>query len=134
MMGMGGREPTAPPSPTPGLFSVLPPFSPFLRQETPSGFQQKPDLSSLVCMLHWDVPSSLSCSLYSSFIPRHKYCLPHVFVCLFLPLFFSPISQSRSLLLSLSLSSFSPRHCVPAPQTPPTTHRGPRLTIRGPVM
>lgn len=63
-----------------GLLSALYllPFSPFLIQETPSGLNWKSDLSSPVWMLHWDVPASLSPSLHSPFIPKHKYNLPHV--------------------------------------------------------
>lgn len=92
-----------------------PPCSPFLSQETPSGFEQKPDLSSLVCMLRWDVPGSLSRSLYSPFIPKHKYYLPRVFVCLCLPLFFV-ISLSVFLFLRLSLSCH-----IFLPLRPPTS-------------
>lgn len=63
-----------------GLLSALYllPFSPFLIQETPSGLNWKSDLSSPVWMLHWDVSASLSPSLPSPFIPKHKYNLPHV--------------------------------------------------------
>lgn len=75
--------------------------SPFLSQETPSGFEWKPDLSSLVSMLRWDVPGSLSSSLYSPFILQHKYYLPHVFVCVSLLLFFS-------ILLTFSVSASRP--------------------------
>lgn len=103
------------------------PLPPFLSQETPSGFEWKPDLSSLACMLRWDVPASLSCSLYSHFIPKHKYYLPHVFVCLSLPLFSRTLT--RSLFLRPSPSMFLPLN--PHPPPPP---RGPQWTIRGPMM
>lgn len=42
----------------------------FLHQETPSGLQWKPDLSSPVCLLRWDVPASLSGSLSHSLFPN----------------------------------------------------------------
>lgn len=87
-------SPPPPPSPPP-----------FLSQETPSGFEWKPDLSSLVGMLRWDVPASLSSSLYSPFIPKHKYYLPHAFVCLSLRLFLS-----NSLRFCISFCQCSPPH------------------------
>lgn len=59
------------PTPHPPLASSQPPpllpFSPFLSQETPSGLDWKPELSSSVCMLRWDVLCSLSCSLHCPF-------------------------------------------------------------------
>ena len=51
---------------------------PFLCKKTPSDFEQKPDLSSLVCMLHWDVSCSLSGSLFFYLIPKHNFRLLHV--------------------------------------------------------
>lgn len=94
------------------LVSSQPPlllvFSPFLSQETPSGFEWKPDLSSPVCVLCWDVPASLSCSLSSLFIPKHKYYLTHVFVCLSRFFLFFPLSLTLSVSPSLSVTDSAP--------------------------
>lgn len=44
-------------------------------------------------MLHWDVPASLSPSLNSPFIPKHKYNFPMLSICLF---FFQTLAVSFS--------------------------------------
>lgn len=113
MWGGGGQRnsgmhrPPPPPPPSFGLLSALPllPFSPFLSQETPSGLDWKPDLSSPVCMLCWDVPGSLSCSLHSPFIHKHTILAPHPCLWLSLP---SPLF-SRTLTLSFC---FFVSHCL----------------------
>lgn len=91
-----------PPQP---LLSSLP--LPSSVRKPPAVFEWKPDLSSLVCMLRWDVPASLSRSLYSPFIPKHKYYLPHVFVSHF-QFFFSPQTLTHSFCFFISLSVFLP--------------------------
>lgn len=89
--GITGCTDPSPPSLASSQPPPLLPFSPFLSQETPSGLDWKPDLSSSVCMLRWDVLCSLSCSLHSPFYSQTQIHTPppHVFDCLSLPLFFS---------------------------------------------
>ena len=112
----------------PSLLTV----SPFLSQETPSGFERKLDLSSLVCMLCWDVPGMPHYPAHYTplLFPNINTLSPlSLSVSLFLP-FFSSVSHSQflSLFLHISLSLFLPLKLPPCPQ------RDPQSTIRGPVM
>lgn len=97
-----------------------PPSSPLPSsvRKTPSGFEWKPDLSSWFCMLCWDVPASLSSSLYSPFISKHKYYLPP---CLYLSL---PSRHFFFLTLTRSFCFFLP-HCQCFCLSVPTLHPPP---------
>lgn len=76
----GGQRNSEIPTPFSLLWPLLCPPYPYFclpssGRKPPAVSEQKLDLSSLVCVLHWDVPGSLSRSLYPSFIPKHKYRL-----------------------------------------------------------